>query len=136
MSWLDRVSLEPQLETDTAGAHQQTETEEAHMQPGLTGQYDEELREKAAMHMPPPPPEYMGPDGAYDPNGLAKRVAQKLDEDPIACQLETVHLHQSGNVIQFEGEIDNQPHLQHLIDLAAQVDGTAAVDASRVEVHA
>lgn len=135
MSWLDRFSAQP-IDDEPPVLDHHAPMQEGPMNPGLTGQYDYELREKAAMRMPPPPPEYMGVDGEYDPSGLAKRVALALEDDPIASQIDHLRLIQTGSTICFEGQIDNQQHLDHVVQVAAQVDGTEAVDASRVNIAA
>jgi osmotically-inducible protein OsmY len=111
-------------------------TEEKRMSPGLTGEYDWELREKAGMHQPPPPPEYMGLEGEYDENGLAKRVAAAFDRDSQIEDMETLHIVQNGSTIVLEGSVPKQAILEHITDVAASVDGTKAVDTSQVTIAA
>lgn len=128
MSWLERISVLPER------GNAQPSTEEQ-MSPGLTGEYDWELREKAGLHMPPPPPEAMGIEGEYDPSGLAKRVAMALDRDPIVEDLETVEIVQIGKAIVLKGQVPEQGVLDRLVKIASQVDGTAEVDTHEVVVE-
>jgi hypothetical protein len=106
--------------------------DEAGMGPGLTGEYDLELREKAGMHQPPPAPENMGLEGEYDPAGLAKRVAIAFDQDPQTSQIESLEINQDGGTIILKGSVPNPDILQYITAIAAKVDGTQAVDASQV----
>jgi hypothetical protein len=106
------------------------------MEPGLTGQYDWELREKAGLHTPPPPPECMGVEGEYDPCGLAKRVALALDHDPIVDDLETLEIIQIGQAIAFKGSVAEPSTLARIVELASAVDGTHTVDTNQVVVEA
>ncbi|MBW4623297.1 MAG: BON domain-containing protein [Cyanosarcina radialis HA8281-LM2] len=128
MSWLERISALPERGNEPPSNEEQ-------MSPGLTGQYDWELREKAGQHMPPPPPEAMGVEGEYDPSGLAKRVAAALDGDPIVEDLETVEIVQIGKAIVFKGRVPEPGILERLVEIASQVDGTAEVDTHEVIVE-
>lgn len=78
MSWLQRVCGE---ETSSLLKTEDSAQVEKRMSPGLTSEYDWELREKVGEHQPPPPPEYMGLEGEYDQLGLAKRVAAAFGKD-------------------------------------------------------
>lgn len=126
MSWLDRVSIAPVQEPTHKGG--------AGMGPGITGQYDQNLREKAGMHKPPPAPEHMGVEGEYDPSGLVKRIAIALDNDPAIGDIESLHLIQRGSTISLEGQIPDQATLDHIIRVAGQVDGTRAVETEDVTI--
>lgn len=109
-----------------------SETIEAQMSPGLTGEYDVELREKAAVHLPPAPPEYMGLEGEYDSQGLVKRVALALDQVPDLADVETIQIHQDGGTVLLVGSVPDQATLQRIIQVAQHVDGTKAVDVTQV----
>jgi hypothetical protein len=107
---------------------------EKEMEPGLTGEYDLELREKAGMHQPPPAPENMGLEGEYDPEGLAKRVAIAFDHDSQISEIDSLEIDQDGSTIIFKGSVPNLDILQYLTVVAAKVDGTKAVDTSQVSI--
>lgn len=106
----------------------------SHMKPGLSGTYNKELREKASVRSSPVPPEYMGLEGEYDPTGLAKRVAKALDQQPRLSDIKTLTFVQKGNAIVFSGEIQDPEALGAIVDTASRVDGTHAVDVSRVTI--
>jgi osmotically-inducible protein OsmY len=133
MSWLQRLFGEVHSRDvtgeDTAQNHER-------MSPGLTGEYDLELREKAGMHQPPPPPEYMGLEGEYDPSGLAKRVATALDQEPDVADIETLQVTQSGSTVIFEGAVPSVSALSRITGVASKVDGTKAVDTNQVAIKA
>ncbi|NJN85128.1 MAG: BON domain-containing protein [Leptolyngbyaceae cyanobacterium SL_7_1] len=127
MSWIDRISVKELQQKSTQSAP-------AKMTPGLTGEYDRELREKAGLHIPPPPPECMGVEGEYDPSGLAKRVAIALDQDPMIEDIGTLEIVQTGRTIAFKGHLADQVILDRIVELASKVDGTDRVDVEQVEV--
>ncbi|MGB3310176.1 MAG: hypothetical protein WA939_08680 [Nodosilinea sp.] len=104
------------------------------MTPGLTNTYNEELREKASQHIPPPPPEYMGLEGEYDTFGLVRRLAEALDRESDLTAIDTLTLIQHGNTIQLTGQVGDRTTLERIVDVASQVDGTRAVDVSHVAV--
>jgi hypothetical protein len=134
MSWLQR-NFGENCSTQ-ASSEETVQAEEKRMSPGLTGEYDWDLREKAGLHQPPPPPEHMGLEGEYDENGLAKRVAAAFDRDPEVEDMETLHIAQTGSTIVLNGSVPNQAILEHIKTVAAKVDGTKAVDTSQVTVEA
>lgn len=132
MTWLERhfgqecsKKVEPQAQKHPG---------EEVMTPGLTGEYDLELREKAGMHQPPPAPEHMGLEGEYDPEGLAKRVAIAFDRDPQISEIESLEINQNGGTIIFRGFVPSPEVLQYMAAVAAKVDGTKAVDTSQVSI--
>jgi hypothetical protein len=130
MTWQDQISL------DLCGAPTSTGASTAsHMQPGLTGQYNRELREKASQRNPPVPPEFMGIEGEYDPCGLARRLAHALDQDDQLAQIETLTLAQQGNALALTGTISNQQALEKIVKIARHLDGAHEVDVSQVCIH-
>ena len=133
MSWLERHFRQ---EADSQENNHNLQVIEEQMSPGLTGEYDRSLREKAGEHQPPPPPEYMGLEGEYDEQGLAKRVAKALDLEPNLNDIESLHIAQKGSNIVLEGSAPNQVILGQVKEIAAKVDGTKAVDASQVTIVA
>lgn len=134
MSWLKRQFGNLQQTLDES-IKKQSAVEES-MSPGLTGEYDWELREKAGMRQPPVLPKNMGLDGEYDPNGLAKRVAAAFDKNPDIEDVETLEIFQDDSTIILKGSVPNQSILDHMIDVASKVDGTKAVETSQVTIQA
>lgn len=134
MSWLKRQFGNSQQSLDKS-TENQSAVEES-MSPGLTGEYDWELREKAGMRQPPVLPKNMGLEGEYDPNGLAKRVAAAFDANQGIEDVETLEILQDDCTIIFKGLVPNQSILDHMIDVASKVDGTKAVDSSQVRIEA
>lgn len=133
MSWLQRVCEE---ETSSLLTTRESAQFEKSMSPGLTGEYDWDLREKAGEHQPPPPPEYMGLEGEYDRLGLAKRVAKAFEQEPHIDEIETLQICQDGSTIVLRGCVPSESVLSHLKEVAAKVDGTKAVDTSQVTIAA
>lgn len=129
MSWLERVSAGPPDSTTHPVPVSHA------MKLGHTDTYDQDLREKAGMHTPPTPPEYMGFEGEYDTTGLAKRIAKQLDDDAQLEDVPTLQIIQREAVVCFEGSAPDQMVLNRIMDVAAQVDGVQAVDVSRVSIH-
>ncbi len=141
MGWLQRL-LEPHehIQADEAKTPESTGSSGQYvtagkMSPGLNGEYDRQLREKAGAHQPPPPPEFMGLEGEYDTNGLAKRVAQAFDSDPEIEDLHTLYVSQSGSTVVLEGSVPNQDTLERFTAVAAKVDGSKSIDTTRVKVQ-
>lgn len=130
MTWLEKQI--GQVYNSQVESKHDAEAIEEQMSPGLTGEYDKELREKAGVHSPPPPPENMGLEGEYDPNGLLKRVAAAFDKDPNIKNIETLDMIQDGGTIVLKGSVPNRSILSHIEQVAAKVDGTKAVDISQV----
>lgn len=83
----------------------------------------------------PFPIEYQGLKGEYDPQGLAKRVAQAFDRHPQTRDIDTLCILQQGGQISLLGKVKTEQQLQQVIELARQVEGTQAVDVSQVFVH-
>jgi hypothetical protein len=133
MSWLQRVCKE---ETSSQIKTRVSAQSEQRMSPGLTGEYDWDLREKAGEHQPPPPPEYMGLEGEYDQLGLAKRVAKAFEQDPHIDDIETLQIAQDSSTIILKGSVLSESILSYLKDVAAIVNGTKAVDATQVTIGA
>lgn len=131
MSWISRVLSDTASQTTNSSP---TMSNEAQMHPGLTNEYDWELREKAGLHSPPPPPEFMGIEGEYDLCGLGKRVAAVLDAEAVE-DIQTLYIVQQGSTICLLGSITNQHTLDHIVDLACHVDGTKAVDTRQVRIE-
>ncbi|MGF1497553.1 MAG: BON domain-containing protein [Elainellaceae cyanobacterium] len=130
MSWLERISVqEVSQESDNRSS-------EAKMSPGLTGQFDRDLREKASFHKPPIPPEKMGVEGEFDPAGLAKRVAIAFDNDPIIRDVQNMNVVQIGRAIVLQGQAPDDLMLHRMVETASQVDGTDVVDTSQVTIAA
>lgn len=80
------------------------------------------------------PSEYTGLHGEYDPQGLAKRVAHRLDCHSLTQTIQTLCILQQGNQISFLGKVETAAQLQQVVELTKQVEGTQAVDVSQVVV--
>lgn len=132
MGWLERQFGK----TCSSQDRQETErtTAEHQMAPGLGGDYDWELREKAGMHIPPPPPEFMGLEGEYDEKGLAKRVAVALDREASLADIDTVEIDQEGGTVIFKGQVPDHATLTQMTQIARKVDGAKVVDARQLDI--
>ncbi len=129
MTWHNQIDLENCDDSSTHGASLHSP-----MTPGLTNTYDTELREKAGMHTPPPPPECMGLEGEYDSFGLVHRLAETLDQQPDLADIDTVTLTQHGSAIWLAGSVEDGALLDRIVDIASHLDGTREVDVSQVSV--
>lgn len=129
MSWQEHIDFDRCESSPKAEANSPS-----HMTPGLTDTYNRELREKASVRDTPIPVEHMGLEGEYDRFGLAKRVAQALDQQEALASLNSLTFVQKGNSIVFWGEIPDRRMLERLIETASKVDGTHEVDIAGVTV--
>lgn len=132
MGWLKRLFGEDT--PDQTETKRDSSVRDPRMGPGLTGQYDWDLREKAGMHEPPLPPVRLGLEGEFDEQGLAKRVAAAFDRVPELEAISTVTLRQEGSSIILEGAVPDQETIARLVDVASSVDGTQAVDTRKMVV--
>lgn len=142
MSWLQRLcKQEPELTEppqDVLPGNQAVKKStplDSNMTPGLTGEYDRNLREKAGMHEPPVLPEHMGLQGEFDEQGLSKRVAQAFDQTPELRSIETVEITQHGGTVALVGTVSNMGILEEMVRVASAVDGTRAVDCKQLRVQ-
>lgn len=130
MTWQDHIDFDRCEPSSTAEAYSPS-----HMTPGLTNTYDQELREKASVRDTPIPTEYLGLEGEYDRYGLARRVAQALDDQENLAHLETLNLVQKGNGVAFWGKVPDQTRLDSIVEIASRVDGTHVVDVTGVKIE-
>ena len=79
--------------------------------------------------------ERIGLDGEYDLNGLAKRVAKALEEDPTLQTVETVYVAQNNSQIILKGTISDPIFLERLVTVAQNVRGVSEVDTSQIEIR-
>jgi GETHR pentapeptide repeat (5 copies) len=79
--------------------------------------------------------EYVGLQGEYDPQGLAKRVARAFDQHPQVRQIRTLCIIQHEAQITLLGKVSSAALLQQVIELAQQVEGTRKVDVDQVVVE-
>lgn len=128
MTWHNKIDFD---HCDDGPAH--GASSHSPMTPGLTNTYDNELREKAGMHTPPPPPECMGLEGEYDSFGLVRRLAETLDQQPDLAAIDTVTLTQHGSALCLAGSLNSEA-LDRIVDIASHLDGTREVDFSQVLV--
>ncbi|WP_017301344.1 hypothetical protein [Nodosilinea nodulosa] len=127
MGWYDAIDFQhcedsPATEPDAM----------SRMGPGLTDTYDRARREDASVRDTPLAPACMGLEGEYDPCGLAKRVAQALDQQPHLAGVAPLSLVQKGTTIVFAGQVRDRYTLDTIVATASRVDGTHAVDVSQV----
>ncbi|NJO80214.1 MAG: hypothetical protein HC827_18030 [Cyanobacteria bacterium RM1_2_2] len=131
MSWLQRVfmlmnasGLQPEPATSSYGANLTA----------IPGRLDRAPQRKSETVLTLPL-EYVGIHGEYDPQGLAKRVAQAFDQHSEIRQINTLCIIQHGDRISLLGKVANTDTLRQVIDLAEQVDGTKEVDVRQVVVE-
>ncbi|MFQ4139792.1 BON domain-containing protein [Nodosilinea sp. PGN35] len=134
MTWQDKIDFDRCDQFDLGALASASESRPSRMTPGLTNTYDNELREKAGMHSPPPPPERMGLEGEYDDYGLVRRVAHALEQDPQLAAVDTVTLAQYGSTVALAGRVGDRVLLERIVTIARAVDGTRAVDSDQVAV--
>jgi hypothetical protein len=128
-SWQEQIVFS-RSEYEPANEAQST----TRMKPGLPDTSQRDLREKASVRGTPIPPDCMGLEGEYDPFGLAKRVAQALDERPKTAQVSTLTLEQQGNTIIYDGQVADRQMLDAIVDVTRRIDGTHAIETDRVRV--
>lgn len=128
MTWHNKIDFDHCDDSPAHGA-----SSHSSMTPGLTNTYDNELREKAGMHSPPPPPECMGLEGEYDSFGLVRRLAETLDQQPDLAAIDTLTLTQHGSALCLAGSVNGEA-LNRIVDIASHLDGTREVDVSQVSV--
>ncbi|MEB3293116.1 MAG: BON domain-containing protein [Synechococcales bacterium] len=80
------------------------------------------------------PPERVGLNGEYDQSGLAKRVAQAFDQDPMVADIETVWVAQTSGLVVLKGKVPTSEQLNRLIEIANEQSGATAVNVDQVEV--
>ncbi|MGB7087031.1 MAG: phospholipid-binding protein [Phormidesmis sp.] len=73
------------------------------------------------------PPERIGMQGEYDYNGLAKRVMHAFTQE-LGDEVNQVKVRQRGCVVILTGVVSSRRHLNHLVSLAAKIEGTALVE--------
>ncbi|MBD1869803.1 BON domain-containing protein [Cyanobacteria bacterium FACHB-471] len=132
MTWMERLIVEKVAESKHSASDRPAHYE-GEMSPGLTGQYDHDLREKAGVHIPPPPPENMGLEGEFDLGGLAKRVALALDQSPVA-NVESLQIVQRGSMIEFRGRSPDRSILDQVVKITAQIDGVKQIETDQVAI--
>ncbi len=130
MSWLQRVfsimsnsGLQPEM---AMGGYPLTSS--------LVGS-PERLPQRKAELVLPVPLEYMGIQGEYDPQGLAKRVAQAFDHHPQTQKIKTLCIIQHGSKITLLGKVASLAELQQIIEVAQQVEGTKDIDVQQVAIE-
>lgn len=130
MSWLQRVfslmgnsSLQPEAVIGNYSLN---------LKPSLSGRSDRISQKRTDLGLPL---EYVGPQGEYDPQGLAKRVAQTFDQHPRLQKINTLCIIQHGSKITLLGKVASDALLQQVVELAKQVEGTREVDVRQVVVE-
>lgn len=69
------------------------------------------------------PPEFVGIDGAFDSNGLSKRVSQEFD----AAGISGIEVRQDGSTVVLQYSSDAEDDIERAKALASDVDGTSNV---------
>lgn len=133
MSWFEKLFGQ---QSEVSDKRESAQTTVELMSPGLNAPYDQPLREKAGMHEPPPPPEYMGVEGEYDVQGLIKRVALAFDQDPDIGDIPTLHIAQHGSTLILTGSLPDKATMQHITEVVCKVDGSKAIDTSQLKIEA
>ncbi|MFM7428220.1 MAG: hypothetical protein ACKO7W_25020 [Elainella sp.] len=87
------------------------------------------------LHLAQIPLEYVGVNGEYDPQGLAKRVALAFDQHPELHDLKTLCILQQGSRISLLGKVATGLLLQKVVACVRQVEGVQAVDVSQVNIE-
>ncbi len=90
---------------------------------------------ESRLHLAQIPLEYVGLQGEYDPQGLAKRVAFAFDHHSELHHLNTLCILQQGNRICLLGKVATATLLQKVIACARQVEGLQGVDVSQVSIE-
>lgn len=129
MSWQNRIDFS---QSDSKPATEPDAIQ--NMKPGLTGNYNRILRENAGVRDAPIAPACMGLLGEYDPYGMAKRVAQALDQQPRLLDQTDLSLVQKGTKIIYAGRVSDSKALETIVEITSRVDGTHAVDVSQVAI--
>ncbi len=80
-------------------------------------------------------PEYIGPEGKYDRQGLAKRVILGMVADPdLKPLIATLDIRQKGETVFLSGEVPNQDVLDKVIELVQNTEGAKTVDSTNVVI--
>jgi hypothetical protein len=93
------------------------------------------IASEARLHLTQIPMEYVGVNGEYDPQGLAKRVAIAFDQHPELHHLNTLCILQQGSRICLLGKVATASLLQKVVACARQIEGVQAVDVGQVSVE-
>lgn len=81
------------------------------------------------------PAAFLGPEGQYDEQGLAKRISLELNQDPeLAPLLTSLDIEQNDSQILIKGEVPSQDVLNRIVDVAEQEQGLEAIDVQQVTV--
>jgi hypothetical protein len=133
MSWLQRVFLmmsNSALQPEVAMGSYANLT--ATLPANPLGKTDRPSRKTETL--PAIPSEFVGLHGEYDPQGLAKRVAQAFDQHPQVQQIKTLCIIQHGSQITLLGKVADTVLLQQVVELAKQVEGTKEVNVEQVVI--
>ena len=79
------------------------------------------------------PPERRGLNGEYDQSGLAKRIAQAYDMNPLLADIDTVWVAQHNTGVVLKGTAPSQEKLDKLVQVARTI-GATDVDVSQVQI--
>ena len=80
------------------------------------------------------PTERIGLYGEFNLNGIAQRVAQKFEQDPILSDVSTIYVAQEDDDIILKGTIANPALLKRMKSIAMEITGVDEVYTSQVVV--
>ena len=86
------------------------------------------------------PLERMNTKGDYDPNALAKKLAQALEQDAILSAFKSnqdIYVAQSGSKIILKGRVreGDQSTIQRITNIAYNIEGVTEVDTSQLQSY-
>ena len=83
------------------------------------------------------PAEFVGPNGEYDEQGLAKQIILEISRDPeLESLLETLEVTQQKTRVIFTGHVPSQALLTKVIEMSETVRGLQSIEAHQVIVLA
>lgn len=85
--------------------------------------------------IPTLPAEFVGPDGKYDPQGVAKQITLKMQQNPeLAPLLQTLEVKQRDSHIILKGQVPNQTLLNKIISISRATRGLQKLETQHVIV--
>ncbi|PZD72818.1 hypothetical protein C1752_03293 [Acaryochloris thomasi RCC1774] len=83
------------------------------------------------------PAEFVGPDGQYDRQGLAKQITLKMGQDPeLEPLLKTLEITQQDSRVIFKGQLPNQTVLDKLVAISKATRGVQTIETQQVVILA
>ncbi|MEO0373455.1 MAG: hypothetical protein AAF329_02280 [Cyanobacteria bacterium P01_A01_bin.17] len=83
------------------------------------------------------PAEFVGPDGQYDRQGVAKQITLKMAQDPeLEPLLKTLEVTQQDSRVIIKGQIPNKTLLDKLIAISKATRGVQTIETQQVVILA